>query len=161
MEMWSSWRLSTWTIILIRCRSTFPGVGSNVISDVCSHMHGHKFAIIGRSDDTYAEQLHDGEVENALMRDTIQVSGNSKATIRFTADNPGAWMFHCHLEVRPNLRSVKPIDLLLPVAPRIWPCAHLHRSPNRNANPHPPADVRGRPVCGAGVPDVGERRRTL
>ena len=124
-------------------------------------MHGHKFAIIGRSYDTDVEQSLDGEVENALRRDTIQVAGNSKATIRFTADNPGAWMFHCHLEVRHILRSLNLTDLLLPVAPRIWPCTHLHRSSNRNANPHPPTDVRGRPVCGARVPDVGQRSGTL
>lgn len=62
----------------------------------CSHMHGHKFAIIGRG----GEESLVGEIENALRRDTIQVPGNSRATIRFVADNPGAWMFHCHLEVR-------------------------------------------------------------
>ena len=63
-------------------------------------MHGHKFAIVGRSNGMDREESHDGEVQNALKRDTIQVPGNSKATIRFVADNPGAWMFHCHLEVR-------------------------------------------------------------
>ena len=40
------------------------------------------------------------------MRDTIQVPGNSRATIRFVANNPGAWMFHCHLEVRHFLHSL-------------------------------------------------------
>jgi iron transport multicopper oxidase len=63
-------------------------------------MHGHKFAVIGRSDSADGEESFDGEVKSALQRDTIQVPGNSKASIRFVADNPGAWMFHCHLEVR-------------------------------------------------------------
>lgn len=78
------------------------------MSFFCSHIHGHKFAVIGRSGDTLVENLLDSEVENALMRDTIQVPGNSKATIRFVANNPGAWMFHCHLEVRRFLRSLDP-----------------------------------------------------
>ena len=67
-------------------------------------MHGHKFAIIGRG----GEESFDGEVESALRRDTIQVPGNSKASIRFVADNPGAWMFHCHLDVRRFHRSLDP-----------------------------------------------------
>ena len=125
------------------------------MSYLCSHIHGHKFAIIRRSGDILVEESLDSEVKNALMRDTIQVPGNSKATVRFVADNPGAWMFHCHLEVRPFLRSLNPVDLLLPVAPRIRACTHLHRSTNRNAKPHPPAAVRGRTVCDARVPDFG------
>jgi hypothetical protein len=161
MGMWYSWRLSTWTIILIHCKSTFPGVGSGDMSDFCSHMHGHKFAIIGRSDDTHGESRSMERSKTPLRRDTIQVSGNSKATIRFVADNPGAWMFHCHLEVRRLSSSLTPTDLSLPVAPRIWPCTHLHRSSNRNANPHPPTDIRGRTVCDAWVPDVGQRGGTL
>lgn len=31
-------------------------------------------------------------------RDTISVNANSYAVIRFKADNPGVWLFHCHIE---------------------------------------------------------------
>jgi len=33
-----------------------------------------------------------------MKRDTISVNPNSYAVIRFVADNPGVWLFHCHIE---------------------------------------------------------------
>jgi iron transport multicopper oxidase len=32
------------------------------------------------------------------MRDVIAVNGNSYAVLRFKADNPGVFLFHCHIE---------------------------------------------------------------
>jgi FtsP/CotA-like multicopper oxidase with cupredoxin domain len=31
------------------------------------------------------------------MRDTILLAGNESREIAFTADNPGKWLFHCHM----------------------------------------------------------------
>jgi len=36
-------------------------------------------------------------VANALRRDTLTVQTYSWALIRFVADNPGLWAFHCHI----------------------------------------------------------------
>ncbi|KAM0309710.1 hypothetical protein ACHAPQ_012552, partial [Fusarium lateritium] len=33
-----------------------------------------------------------------MRRDTIVVRGNGNAVLRFKADNPGVWLFHCHIE---------------------------------------------------------------
>lgn len=33
-----------------------------------------------------------------MQRDTVNVNANSYVVIRFTADNPGVWLFHCHIE---------------------------------------------------------------
>lgn len=118
-------------------------------------MHGHKFAIIGRGgEESLGGESLGGKIEDALRRDTIQVPGNSRATIRFVADNPGAWMFHCHLEVRRLLRSLDPTDLSLLVAPRIRPCRHLCRSANGNANTRPPTAICRRTVRDAWTSDV-------
>jgi len=32
------------------------------------------------------------------MRDVILINTNSSAVIRFKTDNPGVWLFHCHIE---------------------------------------------------------------
>lgn len=33
-----------------------------------------------------------------MRRDTVTVNANSYAVLRFQADNPGVWLFHCHIE---------------------------------------------------------------
>ena len=33
-----------------------------------------------------------------MLRDTIYLRGQSNFVIRFKADNPGVWFFHCHIE---------------------------------------------------------------
>jgi len=33
-----------------------------------------------------------------MRRDTVQVPAGSSATLRLTADNPGVWLLHCHIE---------------------------------------------------------------
>ena len=68
-----------------------------------SHLHGHKFQIVKRATDytsddpTLNPPLVEGQA-NPIRRDTVQVQSGTSATLRFTADNPGAWFFHCHIE---------------------------------------------------------------
>ncbi|GMG39699.1 unnamed protein product [Ambrosiozyma monospora] len=67
------------------------------------HLHGHQFQIIARSD-AYDEPHHynpdkaDEIPEIPSMRDTVIVEGNGYVVLRFVADNPGVWFFHCHLD---------------------------------------------------------------
>jgi FtsP/CotA-like multicopper oxidase with cupredoxin domain len=35
---------------------------------------------------------------NPMRRDTVDVPGGGSVNIRFVADNPGAWVFHCHIQ---------------------------------------------------------------
>ncbi len=52
------------------------------------HLHGHHFRVIER----------DGKpVANAPWRDTELVDRNEQVRIAFVADNPGKWLFHCHM----------------------------------------------------------------
>ena len=66
-------------------------------------MHGHKFQIVQRSTDytsddpTLNPPIVEGQA-NPIRRDTVQVPSGEGVTLRFVADNPGAWFFHCHIE---------------------------------------------------------------
>ncbi|KAF9172751.1 hypothetical protein BGX21_010796 [Mortierella sp. AD011] len=64
------------------------------------HLHGHTFQVVGRGDGYY-----DGSTPytyynttNPLRRDIIYVPSLTNAAIRFKANNPGVWFFHCHIE---------------------------------------------------------------
>jgi FtsP/CotA-like multicopper oxidase with cupredoxin domain len=57
------------------------------------HLHGHEFWVI-RSADT------DHDTVNPIKRDTVSngVNNSSYISIRFTTDNPGPWILHCHID---------------------------------------------------------------
>jgi FtsP/CotA-like multicopper oxidase with cupredoxin domain len=66
------------------------------------HLHGHDFWIISTgTGDGSAAVLN---LNNPIRRDTHVVQGNNGvagaggyAIIAFPADNPGAWLLHCHI----------------------------------------------------------------
>ncbi|KAK3489749.1 Cupredoxin [Neurospora crassa] len=75
------------------------------------HLHGHQFQILHRSgadegtwspsssSSTSSFSTSNGSNHTAPMRrDTLVVEPNGNAVIRFQADNPGVWLFHCHIE---------------------------------------------------------------
>lgn len=69
------------------------------------HMHGHEFQVILRSDaydddspTAYDANNHTDFPAIPMRRDTVQVRPNGNMVLRFRADNPGVWMFHCHIE---------------------------------------------------------------
>lgn len=64
------------------------------------HLHGHVFQLVGRGAGIYDGNNSAVEwfLDNPARRDTIQVPAESFVLIRFRADNPGVWFFHCHIE---------------------------------------------------------------
>ncbi|SCV99712.1 LAFE_0B00848g1_1 [Lachancea fermentati] len=76
------------------------------------HLHGHNFQIIQKSP-SFAE-LENGDPgepvpynessplntfpEEPMRRDTVVMEGNGHIVLRFKANNPGIWMFHCHVD---------------------------------------------------------------
>jgi iron transport multicopper oxidase len=66
------------------------------------HMHGHNYQVIWRSEEDAGP--YDAAANNATFpavparRDTILVRPNGNLVLRFRADNPGIWLFHCHIE---------------------------------------------------------------
>jgi len=66
------------------------------------HLHGHEFFILGYGSldaGSYNATLHESSLDyfNPLRRDTISVNADSWIYIRYVADNPGVWLFHCHI----------------------------------------------------------------
>ncbi len=59
------------------------------------HLHGHEFFVLGSAG--VGEELLLNE-DNPVARDTVQVPAMGKAVIRFVANNPGPWIFHCHID---------------------------------------------------------------
>lgn len=52
------------------------------------HLHGHSFRVISRNGQP---TLH------REWQDTVLIAPHEKVEIAFVADNPGDWMFHCHV----------------------------------------------------------------
>jgi FtsP/CotA-like multicopper oxidase with cupredoxin domain len=52
------------------------------------HLHGHVFRVLARNGKA---------VEGTEWGDTVLIDPDSRAEIAFVADNPGDWMFHCHV----------------------------------------------------------------
>jgi iron transport multicopper oxidase len=65
------------------------------------HLHGHAFQAIWRSDEEagFFNASADNEFpEIPMKRDTITVHPQGNIVLRFRSDNPGVWLFHCHIE---------------------------------------------------------------
>lgn len=63
------------------------------------HMHGYSFWIVGQGEGNYDASVHVStyNLVNPLLRDTVVLQPLSWVALRFVADNPGAWFFHCHI----------------------------------------------------------------
>ncbi|KAK4701689.1 iron transport multicopper oxidase, partial [Phenoliferia sp. Uapishka_3] len=67
------------------------------------HLHGHKYQIVRvaqdvSSNDTTLNPPHTEGAANPMRRDTVVVPAGGAYNVRFVADNPGTWIFHCHIE---------------------------------------------------------------
>ncbi|KYK55206.1 putative FET3-cell surface ferroxidase, high affinity [Drechmeria coniospora] len=68
------------------------------------HLHGHNFQAIHRSEmeaGTYNDEGGDANQTFAkipMRRDTLVIYPMGNIVLRFKADNPGVWLFHCHIE---------------------------------------------------------------
>lgn len=63
------------------------------------HLHGHEFQVIERAPSNSGKWPgYTTEPAQPASKDVLSVYSNSYAVIRFKADNPGMWLFHCHIE---------------------------------------------------------------
>lgn len=71
------------------------------------HLHGHAFQVVVRGPDYTDEtdpipydpsNFTSDVLDYPLVRDTVYVRPQSYFVIRFKANNPGVWFFHCHIE---------------------------------------------------------------
>ncbi|KAI4306892.1 hypothetical protein L6164_030132 [Bauhinia variegata] len=65
------------------------------------HLHGYDFYIIAEGFGNFDPKKDTAKFNlvDPPLRNTVAVPANGWAVIRFVADNPGAWIMHCHLDV--------------------------------------------------------------
>ncbi|XP_057969900.1 L-ascorbate oxidase [Malania oleifera] len=64
------------------------------------HLHGHDFWVLGYGLGKF-DKARDPEKYNLvdpIMKNTVAVHPYGWTALRFRADNPGVWAFHCHIE---------------------------------------------------------------
>jgi laccase len=64
------------------------------------HLHGFNFFVLAQGPGNFNAHRHVRKYNlvNPQQRNTVAVPGGGWAVIRFTADNPGVWIMHCHLD---------------------------------------------------------------
>ncbi|KAL6839550.1 hypothetical protein ACP4OV_030820 [Aristida adscensionis] len=64
------------------------------------HLHGHDFWVLGYGDGVYVHGRDAAALDTAAppLRNTVALFPGGWTAIRFVADNPGVWAFHCHIE---------------------------------------------------------------
>merc|ERR1711977_359562 len=68
------------------------------------HLHGHKFWVLGTGSGTFPYNTTADapssmiNIENPPYRDTVDLPPSGWAALRYVTDNPGAWLFHCHIQ---------------------------------------------------------------
>ena len=62
------------------------------------HLHGHDFAVLEQAyDKIFNSSCLTLKLDNPPRRDVVLVPRNGYVVIAFKADNPGAWLIHCHI----------------------------------------------------------------
>jgi Multicopper oxidase len=63
------------------------------------HAHGYSFWVVGQGQGIYdpATDVSKYNLKNPVLRDTASLQPLGWVALRFVADNPGTWLFHCHI----------------------------------------------------------------
>lgn len=64
------------------------------------HLHGHDFWVLGYGEGKFRPGVDDKSfnLTRAPLRNTAVIFPYGWTALRFKADNPGVWAFHCHIE---------------------------------------------------------------
>jgi FtsP/CotA-like multicopper oxidase with cupredoxin domain len=65
------------------------------------HLHGYHFTVVGT--DGYPLQP-----SAQYEKDTLNIGPGERYDIEFTSDNPGTWIFHCHILTHVQNHGVEP-----------------------------------------------------
>ncbi|KAI9082242.1 hypothetical protein K1719_035665 [Acacia pycnantha] len=78
---------------------------ANVLSGSSSeihpwHLHGHDFWVLGYGEGKFDAKRDEKKLntKNPVMKNTAVIFPYGWTALRFVADNPGVWAFHCHIE---------------------------------------------------------------
>jgi Multicopper oxidase len=61
------------------------------------HLHGHDFALLQQSNENWNGSNFKPNYNNPPRRDVVLLPIRGFVVIAFKADNPGAWLLHCHI----------------------------------------------------------------
>ncbi|KAJ9627644.1 laccase, multicopper oxidase, benzenediol:oxygen oxidorectuctase [Taxawa tesnikishii (nom. ined.)] len=61
------------------------------------HLHGHDFYVLGQGAGVWDGVVDNLKFSNPPRRDTAHLPRGGWLIIGFPADNPGAWLLHCHI----------------------------------------------------------------
>ncbi|KAL1820367.1 hypothetical protein ACET3Z_015236 [Daucus carota] len=64
------------------------------------HLHGHDFWVLGYGKGKFnkSSDPQNYNLVNPIMKNTVPVHPFGWTALRFRANNPGTWAFHCHIE---------------------------------------------------------------
>lgn len=65
------------------------------------HLHGHDFWVLGYGIGKYdpeTDSQKNFNLADPIMKNTVPLHPYGWTAIRFIANNPGAWFFHCHID---------------------------------------------------------------
>ncbi|CAK9165713.1 unnamed protein product [Ilex paraguariensis] len=63
------------------------------------HLHGHDFWVLGYGEGRFSEkEVKNFNLKNPPLKNTAVMFPFGWTALRFVADNPGVWAFHCHIE---------------------------------------------------------------
>ncbi|KAK7465076.1 hypothetical protein BaRGS_00037734, partial [Batillaria attramentaria] len=102
---------------------------------------------------------------NPPLKDTLMIPNHHYAIIRFRADNPGIWFFHCHIES--HLMQGKAFVLQdgdvsdFPPLPDVFPRCGGYGSHNAKRRPQTPVTYRQTSMsCGVHDTSQSKKQRT-
>jgi FtsP/CotA-like multicopper oxidase with cupredoxin domain len=92
------------------------------------HLHGHDFALLEQAHHkTFDYKTLDLKLDNPPRRDVVLLPSGGYVVIAFKADNPGAWIVHCHIAFHISE------GLGLTIMERQTDAESIWRKPNSNA----------------------------
>ena len=105
------------------------------------HLHGHNFQAIVRGEDDSGDYVPGNATFPAvpMRRDVLMVRPNGHIVMRFRSDNPGVWLFHCHIEWHVDQGLIATFVEVCSIAPVPTLKLIAVAGPSRDAaNPHHP-----------------------
>src|SRR5581483_2818762 len=109
------------------------------------HLHGHSFRIV-------ATDGNPVPVVAQLTKDAVTLGPSERVDLLFVADNPGLWLFHCHIEHHMANGMMALVRYAGVTAPAGGPAARSPRPPAPATSPSPAASGPGSTLLAA--PDV-------
>jgi FtsP/CotA-like multicopper oxidase with cupredoxin domain len=83
---------------------------NNSVDDHPLHLHRHSFELRSLGIRLPAEQGAPSKDIRGIMKDVLLVDSQTRAEVEFTADNPGATLFHCHQQNHMDLGFMMLLD---------------------------------------------------